>query len=259
MTNSNLSPVPEKEPLFLLDDLWKSRFDGKNRVNVLEGVSASVEAGRIVTVVGPSGSGKSTLMLLLNRLEEPDSGRITYLGRDLREWNVLDLRRQVGMVFQQPVMLSGSVRENVLYGPRLVGEERDSDPEALLGRVGLDPSLADRDARELSGGQQQRVALARVLANYPAVLLLDEPTSALDENASRMIEELVVGLQREKGLTCIWVTHDLSQALRLDGETWVFDSGRLVESGSTMEVLSQPRHPAAREYLKSRLERGEAR
>ena len=245
--------------MFSLDDLWKSRFDGKECFNALEGLSASVHGGDIVTIVGPSGSGKSTLLLLLNRLEDPDRGRITYLGRDLRKWNVLDLRRQVGMVFQQSVMLSGTVRENVLYGPRLVGRECDEDPEALLRQVGLDSSLANRDARDLSGGQQKRVALARVLANDPAVLLLDEPTSALDQNAARGIEELLLGMQREKGLTCLWVTHDLAQALRLDGETWVLDCGRLVEAGPTVEVLNQPQHPAAREYLRSRLERGEAR
>ncbi|MGD0153586.1 MAG: ATP-binding cassette domain-containing protein, partial [Thermacetogeniaceae bacterium] len=130
--------MSDSDHVFELQDLWKERRDARTgkTVSVLQGITAQVEAGALVTIVGPSGAGKSTLLSLLNRLEDPDRGYIRYRGRDLADWNVLELRRRVGLVFQQPVMLDGTVEDNLLFGPRLAKSERPIDTAAFLERAG---------------------------------------------------------------------------------------------------------------------------
>jgi ABC-type multidrug transport system fused ATPase/permease subunit len=147
---------------------------------VLDRVSIRLPIGSSC-VAGPSGSGKSTLLRLLNRLADPDSGRVLYEGVDVRERDPLALRREVALVPQLPALIDGSVHDNVAYGPRLAG--RSFDARACLELAGLDPEFEHRDSAKLSVGEQQRVMLARALALQPQVLLLDEPTSALDEKA----------------------------------------------------------------------------
>jgi putative ABC transport system ATP-binding protein len=192
--------------LFDLDAVTASRG---GRV-VIDGLSAAIEEGA-TAVTGPSGAGKSTLLRLLNRLADPDRGSIRLRGRDLREHDVLALRRDVGLVPQLPAALEGTVADTVLRGVRIAG--RSEPPLApLLERAGLDPGLAERDADALSVGQQQRVMLARALALAPSVLLLDEPTSALDHAARDAIEATLRGLE---GVSLVVVTHDPEQAERL--------------------------------------------
>ena len=177
---------------------------------ILDGIDLAVGAGENLTVLGPSGSGKTTLLRLCNRLDDPDAGAVLFQGRDVREWDPIELRRRVGLVSQTPTMFEGTVEENVRYGPGLVG--RDCDPRALLGLVGLPAELLKRPAARLSVGQQQRVALARFLANEPELLLLDEPTSGLDVAAAGLVLELLVRLRHRLGLTVVYITHVLEQA-----------------------------------------------
>jgi len=187
-------------------------------------------------VAGPSGSGKSTLLRLLNRLVDPDSGTVRYRGRDVCEYDPLELRREVCLVPQLPALLPGSVADNVLFGVGLAG--RDADVARMLELAGLDPSFAERDAAQLSVGEQQRVMLARALALEPDVLLLDEPTSALDEEATTAVEETLRRLQHEVSASFVLVTHDLDQAARL--ATWVVrleKGGDLVGQGPVGELL----------------------
>ena len=158
-------------------------------------------------MVGPSGSGKTTLLRLLNRLDDPDGGEVLYRGRDVRSYDVLELRRRVQHVGQVPVTFPGSVAENLVVGLR----DGDVDVRELLTHVGLDPSLAEREADRLSVGEAQRMCLARSLARRPECLLLDEPTSALDVEAKAGIESLVRSLADE-GLTVVMVTHERRQA-----------------------------------------------
>lgn len=179
---------------------------------VFEDVSAVLAEGS-TGIVGPSGVGKSTLLRLLNRLADPVSGTVRYRGRDLREGDVLALRRDVGLVPQLPALLEGSVADNVLYGPQLA--HRGADVAASLRMAGLDPAFAPRHAAALSVGEQQRVMLARALALGPTVLLLDEPTSALDDSTTAAIEATLRDLRDRLGLSFVLVTHDLHQAQRL--------------------------------------------
>jgi putative ABC transport system ATP-binding protein len=218
-------------PLFELADVTLARA-GKI---VLRDVNAAIPRGASC-VAGPSGSGKSTLLRLLNRLVDPDSGRVSYRERDVREYDPLALRREVSLVPQLPAPLEGTVADNVLYGVRLTGGE--ADVERLLDLCGLASSFAERDASQLSVGEQQRVMLARALALEPAVLLLDEPTSALDEAARSAIEQSLLGLRDELELSYVLVTHDLDQAARL--ADWVLRlelGGTVVGEGSAADLL----------------------
>lgn len=217
-------------------DLHLARSD----VPVLNGVSLAAEAGQIIGLLGPSGSGKSTLLRSVNRLLEPPPGTVYVEGEDVTDANVLELRRRVGMVFQQPSVFPGTVAENLRFGPALDGRSLD-DAELLelLNLASLDADVADKPATELSGGQAQRVALARTLANRPQVLLLDEPTSALDPASRRHIEEMVLDAARTRGVTVLWVTHAMEQAERVADYLYLLVEGRILDEGKPDHVLSE--------------------
>jgi ABC-type Fe3+/spermidine/putrescine transport system ATPase subunit len=223
--------------LFDLEDVTYSR-GGKV---VLSDVSARLPVGAS-SLLGPSGSGKSTLLRLLNRLADPDSGRVMYQGRDVREYDPLALRREVSLVPQLPALIDGTVHDNVAYGPRLAG--RSFDARGSIELAGLDPSFEDRDASKLSVGEQQRVMLARALALEPRVLLLDEPTSALDQAAKDAVEGTLRRLRARTAISLAVVTHDIDQARRLADYVVRIESGRVIAEGSAAELLAEPEEPA---------------
>lgn len=194
---------------------------------VLDAVTCQIQAGMCTAVVGRSGAGKSTLLRLLNRLAEPTSGRILLDGRPLAEFDVLALRRRVGLVAQTPVLLTGRVLDDVRVGcPDL----RDDQAAALLERAGLPAAMLHRATAGLSGGEAQRVCLARALAVGPAVLLADEPASALDPHSAAAVEA-ALGDLAAAGTTVVLVSHNAAQARRLASEVLVLDHGRLTERG----------------------------
>jgi putative ABC transport system ATP-binding protein len=192
---------------------------------IVAGFSAAVPEGRLTVMVGPSGAGKTTLLRLLNRLDDPDAGAVLLGGRDVRDFDVLALRRRVQVVGQVPVTFPGTVGANVAAGTGGAPDGTDDGVGALLARVGLDPALAGREADRLSVGEAQRLCLARALALDPEVLALDEPTSALDPASKAGIEALIGGLA-DSGLTVVMVTHDPAQTALADHVVAVEPHGR---------------------------------
>jgi UDP-glucose/iron transport system ATP-binding protein len=204
---------------------------------IVSDVSFDVTMGELMGIVGASGSGKTSLLRLLNRLDEPTNGTVYLDGQDYRQLSPRELRRRVGMVTQRPYLFPGDAASNLRFGPLQRGETvTDDEISQLLEQVGLS-GFATQDVSVLSGGEQQRVSLARTLANRPEVLLLDEPTSALDEESKLGIEELVRSLIHDHGLTCVMVTHDREQARRMCERVILLEAGRLVQSGTAVEVL----------------------
>ena len=186
---------------------------------VLRGVDLKVGKGEVVAVVGPSGSGKTTVLRCANRLHDLDAGTVRFDGADTSGMDARDLRRRVGMVFQESAMFPGTVRDNIAYGLTVRGVE---DPRVLLVAVAaaakaasVPRALLDREADKLSGGERQRVAIARALAIGPEVLLLDEPTSEIDPKRLQHIEEALVAMTRERDASIVWVTHSAGQAKRV--------------------------------------------
>jgi putative ABC transport system ATP-binding protein len=216
--------------LFELDRVTLNRAG----MPVLRDLSARVPKGASC-LAGPSGSGKSTVLRLLNRLADPESGTVRYRGEDVRERDVLELRREVCLVPQLPALLRGTVEDNVRQAGRL--GHRDPDLPTLLDLAGLDRSYADRDAARLSVGEQQRAMLARALALDPRVLLLDEPTSALDEAARDAVEATLRHLRERVEVSTVLVTHDLDQARRMADWVVRMDGGRAVAEGPTRKLL----------------------
>ena len=236
------------------------RFDGKE---VLSDVTFDVPACTIVALIGPSGGGKSTLLRSFNRMNDlvpkvEVEGSIYFKGMDVYGEGVdpVEVRRRVGMVFQQPTPFPKSIFENVAFGWRAAGYEGDLDQvvEDALTAAGLWPEVfreLHQSALELSLGQQQRLCLARTLAVTPEVLLMDEPTSALDPIATKRIEELIRSLKAS--YTIVIVTHNLAQAARLSDLTAYLDGGRLVEYGPTETVFTNPEEPETEAYVTRRV------
>lgn len=195
--------------LFEIESVTLTRSDKL----VLDRFSAVIAEGA-TAVVGPSGSGKSSLLRLLNRLADPDSGRILYRGSPIAELDVLDLRREVMLVPQLPALVPGTVADNLSYAAKVARHGSIDSGRALID-AGLDDSYEGRDTGKLSVGEQQRVMLARALAVEPSVLLLDEPTSALDPTATATVERALSRLRRRGDLSLVVVTHDAMQAERL--------------------------------------------
>ena len=188
---------------------------------ILDGVDVSVPADGVTALVGPSGSGKTRLLRLLNRLDLPASGTISYRGTPLDQLDTRALRRQVGMVFQRPPLFPGTVLDNL----RAARPDLDRDAAAAsLERVRLPPDHLDQDARSLSGGEAQRMCFARALLTEPDVLLADEPTAGLDEAPKLALEALTRELA-DDGVAIVWVSHDREQVERLADHTLVVSDG----------------------------------
>jgi len=238
-------------------------FYGDNEA--LHGVSMDVMANEVVAFIGPSGCGKSTFLRCFNRMNDTVAGarvtgQITLDGRDIHDHaiDVVQLRAQVGMVFQKPNPFPKPIYENVAYGPRLHGltsskSELDQIVESSLRRAGLWEEVKDRlDApgTGLSGGQQQRLCIARAIAVSPDVILMDEPCSALDPIATAKIEELIHELK--ENYTIIIVTHNMQQAARVSDRTAFFHLGDLIELGTTSQIFTTPKQQRTEDYVTGR-------
>jgi polar amino acid transport system ATP-binding protein len=248
------------EPLVVVDRVRKSF----RNVPVLKGISFEVSAGEVCCIIGPSGSGKTTLLRCINRLEKIEGGMIYVAGRPvgvmvhgtkLREMRPQELagqRRDIGMVFQSfNLFAHKTVLANIIEAPVIVKKTPRktaiADARALLARVGL-ADKADAYPDQLSGGQQQRVAIARSLAMNPKLMLFDEPTSALDPELVGEVLAVMNDLA-EDGMTMIVVTHEMGFARDAADRVIFMDDGDIVETGSPLEVLGNPRHPRTRSFL----------
>ncbi len=218
---------------------------------ILNNVNVSVNSGDFLTILGASGAGKTTLLRLFNGLDSPTSGSINYRGKPVSDWNMSNLRRQVGMVFQEPVIIPGSVRDNLLLNQRWDKDSpvvSDLDLLGTLEKAGLQAIALDGEARSLSSGEKQRLALARVLLNRPQVLLLDEPTANLDPGLARQVIRMVAELHREMHLTVIIVSHNPDLIRRYATRVVFIDKGKILEDGSG-DILDSPATGEFAEYL----------
>lgn len=212
----------------------------------------TIAPGEIFGLVGPSGAGKSTLLRLLNGLEAPTSGEIWLDDQPLSPGSPLRLLRRVTLVFQRPLLLHRSVRDNVAYGLRVRGLRADGRLDAVLERVGLH-TLASQPAHKLSGGELQRAALARALVIKPDVLLLDEPTANLDPYNVGLIETIIREQNQTRGPTVVLVTHNVFQARRLAHRAGLLLDGKLVEAAPTAAFFESPRDPRTAAFVRGEM------
>jgi phosphate transport system ATP-binding protein len=230
----------------------------------LKGVSLDFKSNEITALIGPSGCGKSTYLRVLNRMNDliPDvtiTGNVTFENENIYspEMDTVELRKKIGMVFQQPNPFPFSIFENVAYGLRIAGM-KDKNKIAEIVETSLRKAAVWEDVKDklsknalaLSGGQQQRVCIARVLAVEPAIILLDEPTSALDPVSSGKIERML--LELKKDYTMIIVTHNMQQASRISDKTAFFLDGHLIEHGETRQIFTNPQKKETEDYISGR-------
>lgn len=249
-----------KKPIFQLKniDLFYGEFQA------IKNVSMDIHNHEVTAFIGPSGCGKSTFIRILNRMNDliPNchlSGEVLFEEQPVydKNFDVIELRSKVGMVFQKPNPFPMSIYENIVYGPKCQGIKNkkvlDEIVETSLKKAALWDEVSDRlkeSAMSLSGGQQQRLCIARTIAMEPDVILMDEPTSALDPVATAKIEDLIIELK--KNYTIIIVTHNMQQAARISDKTAFFLLGELIEFEKTSVIFSTPKHKKTEDYITGR-------
>lgn len=234
------------------------------KFEALHNINLDFGEKQLTALIGPSGCGKSTFLRCLNRMNDDINnvkitGEITFQGQDIyhSKMDLVELRKHVGMVFQQPTPFPFSVYDNVAYGLRIAGVKDkaliDQRVEESLKQAAIWDETKDnlkRNAEAFSGGQQQRICIARALAIRPEVVLLDEPTSALDPISSTEIEETLMGLKKQ--YTFIMVTHNLQQASRVSDQVAFLMNGDLIEAGETEQMFISPENEITSNYLNGR-------
>lgn len=239
-------------------DFYYNDFKALNNINL------KIEENKVTALIGPSGCGKSTFIRTLNRMNDlidgtSHTGEILFEGKDIYSSNIdiVELRKDIGMVFQKPNPFPKSIYENVVFGPKRHGlkdrAKLDELVEKSLKGAALWDEVKDRldeSAWSLSGGQQQRLCIARALAMEPDVLLMDEPTSALDPVATAKIEELIEDLKKK--YTIVIVTHSMQQAGRISDNTAFFLMGNIIEYGKTSKIFSNPEDKRTEDYITGR-------
>lgn len=235
-----------------------------DEVQALKKITIDIREKKITALIGPSGCGKSTFLRTLNRMNDiiPGTrieGEILLDRHNIydRATDVVELRKRVGMVFQQPNPFPKSIYENVAYGPRMLGLHRNKNLDDLVEQSLIAAGLWDevktdirRSGLTLSGGQQQRLCIARTLAIEPEVILMDEPCSALDPQSTLRIEQLMKDLAER--YTIVIVTHNMQQAARVSEWTALFYLGEILEYGETNEVFSRPKNKRTEDYITGR-------
>lgn len=212
---------------------------------ILEHFDLSVEEGEFVTIIGSSGCGKTTALKMVNGLIEPDDGDIFVDGENIKKKNLTELRRNIGYAIQGSILFPHmTVEKNISYVPNLLNKKDKARTKAAVSKwmkiVGLDESIKDRYPSELSGGQQQRVGIARALAASPTILLMDEPFGAVDEITRGQLQSELKRIHEQTHITILFVTHDISEALKLGTKVLVMDKGVIQQYAAPTEVLRNP-------------------
>ena len=229
------------------------RVDRKRTLKAVDGVNIAIRKGEILGLVGESGCGKTTCGRTLLRLYDATAGEILFDGKDistLRGKDLLDFKHRAQIVFQDPyssldprMTIGEIIAEGIDVHLHLSGEEKRKRINSLLAAVGLTDQFANRFAHELSGGQRQRVGIARALAVDPEFIVCDEPISALDVSIQAQIVNLLIKLQRERGLTYLFISHDLSMVKHISDRVGVMYLGSMVELSTSQAIFGSPKHP----------------
>ena len=224
------------------------------RYKALDDVSIVVEEGEFLTVIGRSGCGKTTILRVINGLQKPDSGKVYAAGEDVGEADLIRLRRKIGYVIQNKGLFPHmTVEKNIIYVPVISGQKDKRQnrklAEELIGLVGLEREMLDRYPEELSGGQQQRVGIARALASRPKLLLMDEPFGALDEITKRAMQNELLALQKKLGMTVVFITHDIREAMKLGDRVLVMEQGKIAQCDTPENVKKNPADEFVKELI----------
>ena len=229
------------------------RFD---QTEALKGVSLAVRQGEFLTVIGRSGCGKTTMLKLMNGLLLPEEGSVLVEGQDLRQSDLIALRRQIGYVIQNRGLFPHmTVEKNITYVPVISGKKNKTEnhelARSLMELVGLEEEMLRRYPAELSGGQQQRVGIARALAAKPRILLMDEPFGALDEITRQAMQDEIKKLQQQLSLTVVFVTHDIREAMKLGDRVLVMDAGQIAQLDTPEVIRANPATDFVRDLIKN--------
>ena len=224
------------------------------RYIALDDVSIVVEEGEFLTVIGRSGCGKTTMLRMINGLQKPDSGKVYAAGEDVGAADLIRLRRKIGYVIQNKGLFPHmTVEKNIIYVPVISGQKDKRQnrklAEELIGLVGLEREMLDRYPEELSGGQQQRVGIARALASRPKLLLMDEPFGALDEITKRAMQNELLALQKKLGMTVVFITHDIREAMKLGDRVLVMEQGKIAQCDTPENVKKNPADEFVKELI----------
>lgn len=224
---------------------------------IIENFNLAVEKGEFVTIIGSSGCGKTTILKMVNGLVRPVSGEILIDGRSIREMDLTALRRNIGYAIQGSVLFPHmTVEKNIAYVPNLINKKDKAKTaqavEKWMRIVGLDEELKTRYPSEISGGQQQRVGIARALAASPEILLMDEPFGAVDEITRSSLQDEIARIHRETGITILFVTHDIDEALRLGTRVLVMNEGRAQQFAPPREILNHPATDFVRQLIRKK-------
>lgn len=222
---------------------------------IIKDFNLEIEQGEFVTIIGSSGCGKTTVLKMANGLVKPTEGTVIVNGADIKNENMIELRRNIGYAIQGSILFPHmTVEQNISYVPNLLNKkDKIKTKRAVskwMGIVGLDEEMKKRYPDELSGGQQQRVGIARALAASPDILLMDEPFGAVDEITRRQLQAELKAIHEKTKITILFVTHDISEALKLGTKVLVMDQGEIQQYGRTEQLLSKPETAFVRSLVK---------
>ena len=225
-------------------------YNGKK---IIENFNLDIEKGEFVTIVGSSGCGKTTILKMVNKLIIPTSGDIIVFGECINSKDIIEIRRSIGYSIQGSVLFPHlTVEKNIAYVPNLINKDKNITEIAVkkwMKILGLDESIRKNYPDQLSGGQQQRVGIARALAGEPKIVLMDEPFGAVDEITRATLQDEIIRIHKETGVTIMFVTHDINEALKLGTKVLVMNNGKIQQYGTASDIRDNPKN----EFVKALL------